>query len=169
MTHKTTQEGAQETTRKKAEGWLRVTITRFTLETWAGLVLAMKQDEGTRQASVSHRLANAWLLTFWEGVEGQLPKRPEPGSLALYLGLAWSQAATTRLWPHSERFRELMAAPAPDHWLPRSQWHLCWLLHDAQDPHHSKGYAEAIEVGRKDGELPGYAAAMAQYVVPVDT
>jgi len=38
------------------------------------------------------------------------------------------------------------------------------LLYDKEDAGHQAGLAEALAMGREDGELPGYSEALAEFL-----
>jgi len=51
-----------------------------------------------------------------------------------------------------------MKAGPPEHWLPRAQWHLCWLLHDPTDANnHQRPFNDALREGLTDAD-PGRQA-----------
>jgi hypothetical protein len=52
-----------------------------------------------------------------------------------------------------------MKAGPPAHWLPRAQWHLCWLLHDNQDAEHQRAFNEALREGLADTDIGRHAVA----------
>ena len=74
--------------------------------------------------------------------------------------LGWTQATTTRRWPTSPRWRALAGGASPRHWLPRSQWHLAWLLHEPSSAVHREGLRLALSEGRSHGDHPGAAEAL---------
>jgi hypothetical protein len=105
-------------------------------------------------------LAEAEGDTQREVVRGLLQRR----HLALYLALGWSQCTSTWRWPDSSRWRELLGGPPPLHWLPRVQWHLCWLTADPESVAHLTGLDEALEAGHADPELREVAVALRSFV-----
>ena len=77
----------------------------------------------------------------------------------------WSVApSSTSAWPGTERWVEVMEAGPPADWLPRSQWHLCWLVHDKEDAVHREGLRAALDEGESDEERPGVASALWELV-----
>ena len=83
---------------------------------------------------------------------------------ALYLTLGFSQAVTTWQWPATERWIALLGEE-PEHWLPRSQWHLCYLLHDPDDDAHRRALDAAVDEGLKDAEQPWVAEELRKLIV----
>jgi hypothetical protein len=57
-----------------------------------------------------------------------------------------------------------MEAGPPTHWLARSQWHLCWLVHDPEDARHREALLASLDEGESDEERPGIAAALRELV-----
>jgi hypothetical protein len=102
-------------------------------------------------------LQNLALLYLWPAVDARIPTEPSPEHLALYLQLGWTQSTTTHEWPATERWIALMKAGPPEHWLPRAQWHLCWLLHDPTDVNHQRPFNAALREGLTDAD-PGRKA-----------
>ena len=101
---------------------------------------------------------------MWPAVDRLLPEDPDPARLALYLTLGFSQAATTWQWPATERWIALLGEE-PEHWLPRSQWHLCYLLHDPDDDAHRRALDAAVDEGLKDAEQPWVAEELRKLIV----
>jgi len=83
--------------------------------------------------------------------------------LALYLALGWTQACSTWTFPGTGRWVEIIEAGPPEPWLPRSQWHLCWLVYK-EDAVHRAGLRAALDEGEGDEERPGVAAAIRELV-----
>ncbi|MCP4657865.1 MAG: hypothetical protein GY856_20855 [bacterium] len=135
-------------------------LGRLSAEGWIALMTTAEGDEDQRKVYFQRRVLNAWLLQVWCGVGERLAEDPSANRLALYLSLGWTQATTTRQWPATDRWIALLAAEPPDHWLPRSQWHLCWLLHNPDDAGHRQALAEALREGLGDEERPGVAEAL---------
>ncbi|MCP4664563.1 MAG: hypothetical protein GY856_54960 [bacterium] len=117
-----------------------------------------------RLAYLHRRVQNAWLLQVWSAVDARFADTSSPDRQALYLTLGFTQATTTWQWPHSERWRKLLKGPPPAHWLPRSQWHLCWLLYEPEDEDHNRKFDEALAEGMGDVERPGVASALRELV-----
>jgi hypothetical protein len=88
--------------------------------------------------------------------------------LALYFALGWAQSTTTWAWPDSERWRTLFAAGPGEHWLVRSQWHLCKLTDDPGSKDDDAGLRAALRDGHRDESLPGYAARLSE-VLGIET
>ncbi|MCP4657661.1 MAG: hypothetical protein GY856_19820, partial [bacterium] len=136
---------------------------RFAAEAWIGLAATAGADRETRLAMVHYRVENARLLAVWpEWIDSSFPglSRPpsdKPDRLALYLALGRSQATTTHAWPATPAWRRLLGGDPPVHWLPRSQWHLCWLLCDPDDADHLSGLDDALREGLEDVERPDVA------------
>ncbi|MCP4657867.1 MAG: hypothetical protein GY856_20865 [bacterium] len=85
-----------------------------------------------------------------------------------YLALVWTQATTTWQWPATERWIALVGGKPPAPWLPRSQWHLCWLLHDPDDADHRRALDEALGEGLGDAERPQIAAHLRELFPALD-
>ncbi|MCP4655797.1 MAG: hypothetical protein GY856_10300, partial [bacterium] len=136
---------------------------RYAAEAWIGLAATAEADRETRLAMVHWRVQNAWLLAAWPewidstGLDHSRPPSDKPDRLALYLALGRSQATTTHAWPATPAWRRLLDADPPVHWLPRSQWHLCWLLCDPADADHLSGLDDALREGLEDVERPDVA------------
>jgi hypothetical protein len=64
--------------------------------------------------------------------------------------------------PDSERWRTLFAAGPGEHWLVRSQWHLCKLTDDPASKDDDAGLRAALRDGHGDESLPGYAARLSE-------
>ncbi len=135
-------------------------LTRLVGDGWIALAASAEAPVDERRAYFHRRVLNAWLLQVWPGVDRHLEEQPDPDRLALYLALGWTQATTTRQWPATERWIALLAGTPPDDWLPRSQWHLCWLLHDPEDAGHRRALDEALCEGLGDEGRPGLAAEL---------
>ncbi len=127
-------------------------------EMWLALVTSIGRMKEERLAYVQRRSENAWLLNTWPAVDARLDETPSPDVLALYFALGWTQATTTWQWPATERWIALLGGAPPSHWLPRSQWHLCWLLHDPDDAGHRQALDDALREGLADDERPQIAA-----------
>ena len=93
-------------------------------------------------------------------IDDRLPEAHTPDQLALYLGLGLTQATTTWQWPATKRWIALLGGEPPEHWLPRSQSHLCWRLYDPEDETHRRGLAENLDEGLRDEERPGVAVEL---------
>jgi hypothetical protein len=142
------------------ERWRTATETRFIAEAWAAAVVSVNRPTTDRFAWIHRRFQNAWLLGVWPAVEVQLSEQAPAEVLALYLALGWTQATTTWQWPATERWISLLDSGPPDDWLPRSQWHLCWLLYNRADQAHHQGLQKALDEGLNDETRPGIAAAL---------
>lgn len=121
-----------------------------------------RADDGERAAYIHARVQNAWLLQVWPAVDAHWQKHrsPEdPDHEALYLALGWTQATTTHQWPATDAWIARFERE-PEHWSPRAQWHLCWLLADPDDAVHREGLAEALREGWDDAARPGMAREM---------
>jgi len=143
----------------EGEAWAyaKATLVRQAAEAWVGLVTTVDRTDEERQAYVQRRSVNAWTLNVWSVVDARLDEAPSPDVLALYLALGWTQATTTWQWPATERWIALLGGEPPAHWLPRSQWHLCWLLHDPDDAGHRQALDDALREGLADDERPQIA------------
>lgn len=108
------------------------------------------------------RLQNRWLFEVWDAIDARLPPEPTPAQLALYFALGWAQSTTTWAWPDSERWRALFDAGPGEHWLVRSQWHLCKLTEDSTSEEDQAALRAALRDGRRDEELPGYAERLGE-------
>ncbi|MCP4661862.1 MAG: hypothetical protein GY856_41190, partial [bacterium] len=73
-----------------------------------------------------------------------------------------------RQCPSTERWIALLGGKPPAHWLPRSQWHLCWLLHDPNDAGHRRALDETLGEGLADAELPRIAAHLRELFPELD-
>lgn len=131
--------------------------TRRVAEAWIASASTARSSTGETTDYFCHRLQNLALLYSWVAVDANLPDEPEPEQLAFYLQLGWIQSTTTHEWPATERWIELMEAGPPTHWLPRGQWHLCWLLHDPSDVEHQLPFNSALREGLADTD-PGRQA-----------
>jgi hypothetical protein len=58
-----------------------------------------------------------------------------------------------------DRTLDLHHESRPAHWLPRAQWHLCWLLQDNQDAEHQRAFNEALREGLADTDIGRHAVA----------
>ncbi len=148
--------------------WATATAYRLAAEAWIALVTTIDQPRNERAGYAQHRAQNAWLLHVWPVVDERLGEEPNADALALYLGLGWTQVTTTWQWPSTERWIALLNAEPPEHWLPRSQWHLCWLLHDRENEDHREALDEALEEGLADEDRPGVAASLQAVLFGVD-
>lgn len=142
------------------------TIARLTAETWIALATTVGRPDKQRVAYANRRVRNAWIHHRWPDIDEHLPQDPSPDRLALYLALGWTQATTTWQWPATERWIAEVGGEAPEHWLSRSQWHLCCLLHDPEDEDHRRGLDEALRAGLGDEERPGIAALLRELFPP---
>ncbi len=157
------------------EAWLRaqdpgdesalirdVTIAsaRLVAEAWIATVTTFCASEEDQMAYVHRRIQNAWLLQSWSEIDELWQDRDDPDRTALYLALGFSQSTTTWQWPATECWVDLFQAEPPEHWLPRSLWHLCWLLHDPEDDGHRQAFDAALDEGAGDAERPGVAEAL---------
>ncbi|MEM6455481.1 MAG: metallophosphoesterase, partial [Acidobacteriota bacterium] len=136
----------------KAERMMGIFISRIAGEAWYGLVTTHGLDELQRRVIIHHRVQNAWVLHVWPEIDEQTPKNLSPDVLALYLTLGWTQASTTWTWPATPRWIKTIEAGPPEHWLPRSQWHCCHLLHKKDDPEHRAALEAALREGLDDPE-----------------
>ncbi|MCP4655217.1 MAG: NACHT domain-containing protein [bacterium] len=141
-------------------------MSRQIAETWVGLATTVDRADEERAAYVHRRLVNVWLLNVWPEIDELLDQEPASDLLALYLALGWTQATTTWQWPATERWIAEVGGEAPEHWLPRSQWHLCWLLHDLEDEDHRYGLDEALRSGLEDEERPEIAVMLRELFPP---
>lgn len=148
--------------------WLARMYARFAAESRTGSMFVSEATPSERQAYVHRRVQNAWLLHIWPMVDQNLGEDHAPDRLALYLALGWTQATTTWQWPATDRWIALLKADPPTHWMPRTQWHLCWLLHDPDDPHHRQALDTALEEGLADPDRPGLAEAMCE-LFPIES
>ncbi len=132
-------------------------------EAWIAVAtMAMSHSDDERRAYFVFRVQNRWLFEVWSAIEQRLPENPTPAQLALYFALGWAQSTTTWAWPDSERWRTLFAAGPGEHWLVRSQWHLCRLTDDPASKEDDAALRAALRDGRGDEALPGYAARLAE-------
>ncbi len=132
-------------------------------ESWIALAtMAMSEGANERRAYLAFRVQNRWLFEVWSAIDRRLPDNPSPAQLALYFALGWTQSTTTWAWPDTERWRTLFAAGPGEHWLVRSQWHLCRLTDDPDSVSDQAALAAALRDGRRDGSLPGYAARLGE-------
>ena len=133
------------------QGAFEATILRRIAEAWIARVTTAKRPQQDTEAYMAYRLQNVSLLYIWPTIDAKLAADPDPGRLALYLQLGWTQSTTTHEWPGTERWIALMKADPPAHWWPRAHWHLCWLLHDiAGNPDHQQGFNAALTEGLRD-------------------
>ena len=139
-------------------------FARLTAEAWLGIVTTHQEDRNKRLAYTHYRTQNAWLLQIWNAVDKKFSQTNSPDLEALYYTLGFTQATTTWQWPATERWCGLLGGDPPSHWLPRSQWHLCWLLYDSNDDAHRSGLMAALDEGLVDEERPLAAAAMKEMI-----
>lgn len=135
-------------------------------EAWVALMTTAASSSTERRVYLQRRVQNAWLLHVWPVLDDRLGDNPSPNRLALYLALGWTQATSTWQWPATDRWIALLKADPPTHWMPRAQWHLCWLLHDPDDPHHRQALDTALEEGLADPDRPGLAEALREIFPP---
>jgi 3',5'-cyclic AMP phosphodiesterase CpdA len=132
-------------------------------EAWVALAtMAKSGSDDERLGYFSFRLQNRWLFGLWSAIDQRFPENPSPAHLALYFALGWAQSTTTWAWPDSERWRTLFAAGPGEHWLVRSQWHLCKLTDDPASKEDDAGLRAALRDGHGDESLPGYAARLSE-------
>ncbi len=144
----------------EAEKLAKALVARLGGEASIGLMASAKVEE-ERLAYAYGRVLNAWLVQVWPtAVDDQLPAEPTDDQLALYLALGWTQSTTTWQWPATERWIGLLSGDPPGHWLPRSQWHLCWLLDDPEDEDHRRGLRESLSEGESDADRPGLSSEL---------
>ncbi len=124
--------------------------------------MAKSESDDERCGYFLFRIQNRWLFEVWTGIDQWLPAPPSPAQLALYFALGWAQSTTTWAWPDSERWRTLFAAGPGEHWLVRSQWHLCKLTDDPASKYDDAGLRSALRDGHHDESLPGYAARLSE-------
>jgi predicted MPP superfamily phosphohydrolase len=141
-----------------------ISFAHLAAEAWIGLVTMSKHSANERRVYIHRRVENAWLLQLWPAVDRRFTDPMSPDRSALYLTLGFMQATTTWQWPGTERWRQLLGGEPPEHWLPRSQWHLCWLLHDDADAVHRRGLDEALREGMRDAARPGVAVALRELI-----
>ena len=89
------------------------------------------------------------------GIDKRLPENPTPAQLALYFALGWAQSTTTWAWPDSDRWRTLFAAGPGEHWLVRSQWHLCKLTDDPRARKMMRGFGRRCAMDMATSRCPG--------------
>jgi len=135
-------------------------LARLAVEAWIGLVTTVERSRNERLTYIRRRIQNAWLLHSWLAVDERFGKALSPEREALYLTLGLTQAVTTWQWPWTERWRGLLGGSPPAHWLPRSQWHLSWLLHDPDNDLYRRGLDKALEEGLGDAERLQVAEAL---------
>jgi hypothetical protein len=132
-------------------------------EAWIAFTTMAKSESGEeRSGYFLLRIQNLWLHKVWSAIDRHLPENPSPAHLALYFALGWAQSTTTWAWPDSERWRTLFAAGPGEHWLVRSQWHLCKLTDDPASKDDDAGLRAALRDGHRDESLPGYAARLSE-------
>lgn len=132
-------------------------------EGWIALVTTSESEcDDERLGYFLLRTQNRWLFEVWSAIDRRLPENPSPTHLALYFALGWAQSTTTWAWPDSERWRTLFAAGPGEHWLVRSQWHLCKLTDDPASKDDDAGLRAALRDGHGDESLPGYAARLSE-------
>lgn len=134
-------------------------IARLAGEARIALAAVLEAPFSVRYTYFNYRVQNAALLQFWPAIDKILSDSPTPDELALYLTLGWTQATTTHDWPATKRWISI-ASTEPDHWLPRSQWLLTWLLYAPDDLARRQALDAALEEGLADPERPGIAAAL---------
>ncbi len=128
-------------------------------EAWTAGILTADLDEENRHRFVQFRMTNRWLWEMWSYFDQHFQRPFSPQQQALYLALGLRLTATTHAWPDSPQWRACFEKE-PEHWLTRAIWHLCYLRVDQEDPHHLQAYKQAIEEGKSDPKLPGYAEKM---------
>lgn len=133
---------------------------RLAGESWIALVSSVDAPEEDRVRYLQARTRNVEIWECFGEMDHRLPRKPSPGRLALYIALGWTQSTTTYRWPGISRWNELLGGPPPAHWLPRTQWDLCWMLHDPEDAKQRAAFDAAIEEGRHDPDFPGVADAL---------
>lgn len=132
-------------------------------EAWIALATTARSSVHEERLSYAiFRLHNRLLFEIWSEIDQRLPENPSPAHLALYFALGWAQSTTTWAWPDSERWRTLFAAGPGEHWLVRSQWHLCKLTDDPASKDDDAGLRAALRDGHGDESLPGYAARLGE-------
>jgi len=138
-------------------------IAAMGAEAWVAVAtMAENTNVEERVAYLNVRLQNRWLFDTWRAIDLRLPENPTPAQLALYFALGWAQSTTTWTWPDSDRWRTLFAAGPGEHWLVRSQWHLCKLTDDPSSKEDDAGLRAALRDGHGDESLPGYAARLSE-------
>jgi len=142
-----------------AKAAARATTSRRAAEAWIALATTARSSREVAVAYMTHRLQSVSLLYLWPAVDEALAPDPDPERLALYLQLGWTQSTTTHEWPATERWIALMKAGPPAHWLPRAQWHLCWLLAEPENETHQQAFNEALREGLADSDLGRHALA----------
>jgi len=134
---------------------------RLGAEAWIAFVATRGNDsEAERLQYLDFRIHNRWLYEVWPAIDDQFSSEPSAGQIAAYLALGWIQATTTHLWPDTPRWNDIINAGPPNHWFPRTQWHLCNLTKDRQSSADIDGLREALTEGERDQSLPGYAAKL---------
>ena len=140
---------------------------RITAEAWISLATTAESPHPERVAYFQRRVQNAWLLYVWPEVDRRFEKANHPDLDALYYTLGFTQATTTWQWPPTERWRTLLGGDPPEHWLPRSQWHLCWHTYALNNPEenelavvHRQGIDDALDEGMNDPERRHVAEAL---------
>ncbi len=140
-----------------------ILLSRVAGEAWVALAATARESEEDRLRYLQARVLNARLHEIWPRFDRSLSEVNLSGpNLALYLALGWTQATTTYEWPGTERWKQRLGGSPPAHWLPRTQWHLCWLLYEPESTEHRAAFDAAIEEGRGDAELPGVAEALVE-------
>lgn len=135
-------------------------------EFWIALVTMSRNEHWQAAAYAERRSQHRWLLEVWRTVDETFDASPTADALALYLCLGWTQACTTWTFPGTPRWVEIIESGPPKHWLPRSQWHACFLVEDPKSEEHWKGLRAAIEEGLADEKRPGVAKALAEMLLP---
>jgi len=134
---------------------------RLGAEAWIAFVATKANDsKAERLQYLDFRIHNRWLYEIWPAIDDRFPSEPSAGQIATYLALGWIQATTTHLWPDTPRWNDIFNAGPPNHWFPRTQWHLCNLTKDRQRSADIDGLREALTEGERDQSLPGYAAKL---------
>jgi hypothetical protein len=153
--------------RTHIEPWLKALAARLVGESWIALATTAKHPSMEMQtAYLQRRVQNTWLLHQWPAIEKKLAKKPSDDQLALYLALGFSQATTTWQWPATPRWIEIIDAAPPAHWLPRSQYHLCWLLYDPENETHHRALQQALGEGLEDQARPTIAERLGALFPP---
>lgn len=134
-------------------------IARRVGEAWIALATTARRSREEAESYFSYRLQNLSLLYFWPEIDKMLPAEPSPEKLALYLELGWTQATTTHDWPGTPRWIALLEGEPPAHWLPRTHWHLCWLLFQPDATSHQEGFNAALREGLAETDVSLRAAA----------
>jgi hypothetical protein len=138
-------------------------------EAWIALAtIGGTASEDSLLGYLLFRIQNRWLFEVWSGIDQRLPENPTSGQLALYFALGWAQSTTTWAWPDSERWLTLFAAGPGEHWLVRSQWHLCKLTDDPNSRDDDEALRAALRDGERDETLPGYLLGFGRFLGWID-